>query len=297
MKNKVYELPYVEVTGLPDAEEQKAVRRELNEQKPGPIEWMPEYDSHIKSRPVSLPIKIHPLLMCDKDTAIAEYDRLYEILKVPYVEILKNDGQSEADMFVNKVISMYIDLWIDIRSYNDESRQLCASDSKKMKHYANIVKNAVNISIAFDSDDRIKAIYAQDDNDHRVRLSRQIKQGMEEGVNDRLFNDIASGLENVGLCGGSDKILITNANKRWDSVQKILYDAVQSRILYEPDVRAETKEMALKCRPLYRYLTSFRKEFGINPKNYSHAVGDMVKRITLLNIDTRRLVEIIQGKN
>ena len=69
---KVYTLPVL--VCIPDDKRKKDKLEIEKSAQPG---WMPEYEKHIKDKKPSIPIKIHPLLMCDKDTAIAEYDRLY----------------------------------------------------------------------------------------------------------------------------------------------------------------------------------------------------------------------------
>lgn len=265
-------------------------------------EWMSEYEKYIKDKKPSLPIKIHPLLMCDKDTALAEYDRLYKILIEPYCKIFERDGQDDAEIFIGKVVSMYIDLWIDVREYNDtETRSILADDSKKLTHYANVVERAEQIDIELDDDERIYKIYVKDDNGHRVYLSREYdpdpKKAMTEGANDQLFNEIADGINQHIRTDGVTDIVIRKRNRKWDAIKMVVEDAVRKRIYFDTDIRSLTGDVAIKCRPLYNYITEHRQEFGIDGKRYANDVGEMVKKILDLNIDTRRMVEKIQGKN
>ena len=245
MKNKAYELPNVEVTGLPDAEKQKAVHRELDEQKPGPIEWMPEYESHIKAKSVALPIKIHPLLMCDKDTAIAEYDRLYEILIKPYCKICERDGKDGADLFIRKVVSMYIDLWTDAREYNDiETRSMCANDTSRLKNFKATLSRAKRIEIEWESDgthfiiSEIKVIDSTKNTDS-IRV--------EGGLNEKLFYDIVLGLSH-------QVTKLTPSHRMWNEYRRVISENIDKRLYFETDIRTANKEIAIKCRDLYKLL-------------------------------------------
>ena len=271
-------------------------------------EWMPEYEKHIKDKKPSLPIKIHPLLMCNeedkaKDIAIAEYDRLYEILKEPYVRVYaSNQSKEEADRFIKSIIDEYIDLWTDVREYNDiETRSILADDSKKLTHYANVVKRAERIDIELDEDERICKIYVKDDNNHRVCLSREYdpdpEKAMTEGVNNRLFKEIADGINQHIRTDGVTDIVIRKKNRKWGVIKMVVEDAVRKRIYFDTDIRSLTGDMTIKCRPLYNFITEHRQEFDIDGKRYANDVGEMVRKILNLNIDTRRMVEKIQGKN
>lgn len=264
--------------------------------------WMPEYEKYIKDKKPSLPIKIHPLLMCDKDTAIEEYDRLYDILKEPYVRVYaSNQSKEEADRFIKSIIDEYIDLWTDVREYNDiETRSILADDSKKLTHYANVVKRAERIDIELDEDERICKIYVKDDNDHRVCLSREYdpdpEKAMTEGVNDRLFNDIADGINQHIRTDGLTYVPIRKNNKNWDAIKRVIEDAVRKRIYFDTRIKSLTGEMALKCKPLYTFIAEHRKAFDLNSKKYAYDVGDWIERILSLNIDKIKMVEKIQGK-
>ena len=262
--------------------------------------WIPEYEKYIKEKKPSLPIKIHPLLMCDKDTAIAEYDRLYEILKEPYVRVYaSNQSKEEADRFIKSIIDEYIGLWTDVREYNDiETRSMLADDSKKLKHYANVVKSAERIDIELDEDERINKIYVKDINNHRVCLQREHDSCKEmiNGINDILFNDIATNVNTFIRSDGLTDIIIKKTNKNWDAIRKIIEDSLRRRIFFETDIRSLTGEMALKCKPLYTFIAENRKAFNLNNKKYAYDVGDWVKKILSLNIDAIKMVEKIQGK-
>lgn len=252
---------------------------------------------------VAIPIKIHPLLMCDKDTAIAEYDRLYDILKEPYARVYaSNQSKEEADRFIKSIIDEYIDLWTDVREYNDiETRSMLADDSKKLTHYANVVKRAERIDIELDEDERICKIFVKDDNNHRVCLSREYdpdpEKTMTEGVNDRLFNDIADGINQHIRTDGLTYVPIRENNKNWDAIKRVIEDAVRKRIYFDTRIKSLTGEMALKCKPLYIFIAEHRKAFNLNSKKYAYDVGDWIKEILSLNIDTIRMVEKIQGKS
>ena len=270
--------------------------------------WIPEYEKYIKDKKPSIPIKIHPLLMCNevdkaKEMAIAEYDRLYEILKEPYVRVYaSNQSKEEADRFIKSIIDEYIDLWTDVREYNDiETRSMLADDSKKLTHYANVVKRAEQIDIELDDDERICKIYVKDDNDHRVCLSREYdsdpEKAMTEGVNNRLFKEIADCINQHIRTDCLTYVPIRKNNKNWDAIKKVIEDAVRKRIYFDTDIRSLTGDMTIKCRPLYNFITEHRQEFDINGKRYANDVGETVKKILNLNIDTRRMVEKIQGKN
>lgn len=265
--------------------------------------WMQEYEKHIKDKKPSLPIKLHPLLMCDKDTAIAEYDRLYDILKEPYARVYaSNQSKEEADRFIKSIIDEYIDLWTDVREYNDiETRSMLADDSKKLTHYANVVKRAERIDIELDEDERICKIFVKDDNNHRVCLSREYdpdpEKTMTEGVNDRLFNDIADGINQHIRTDGLTYVPIRENNKNWDAIKRVIEDAVRKRIYFDTRIKSLTGEMALKCKPLYIFIAEHRKAFNLNSKKYAYDVGDWIKEILSLNIDTIRMVEKIQGKS
>ena len=264
--------------------------------------WMPEYEKYIKDKKPSLPIKIHPLLMCDKDTAIEEYDRLYDILKEPYVRVYaSNQSKEEADRFIKSIIDEYIDLWTDVREYNDiETRSILADDSKKLTHYANVVKRAERIDIELDEDERICKIYVTNDNNHRVCLSREYdpdpEKAMTEGVNDRLFNDIADGINQHIRTDGLTYVPIRKNNKNWDAIKRVIEDAVRKRIYFDTRIKSLTGEMALKCKPLYTFIAEHRKAFDLNSKKYAYDVGDWIERILSLNIDKIKMVEKIQGK-
>lgn len=266
-------------------------------------EWMPEYEKHIKDKKPSIPIKIHPLLMCDKyPTAIEEYDRLYKILKEPYVRVYaSNQSKEEADRFIKSIIDEYIDLWTDVREYNDiETRSMLADDSKKLTHYANVVKRAKRIDIELDEDERICKIYVTDDNNHRVCLSREYdpdpEKVMTEGVNDRLFNDIADGINQHIRTDGLTYVPIRENNKNWDAIKRDIEDAVRKRIYFDTRIKSLTGEMTLKCKPLYTFIAEHREAFNLNNKKYAYDVGDWVKKILSLNIDAIKMVEKIQGK-
>lgn len=270
--------------------------------------WIPEYEKYIKDKKPSIPIKIHPLLMCNeedkaKDMAIAEYDRLYEILKEPYVRVYaSNQSKEEADRFIKSIIDEYIDLWTDVREYNDiETRSILADDSKKLTHYANVVKRAERIDIELDEDERICKIYVKDDNNHRVCLSREYdpdpEKAMTEGVNNRLFKEIADGINQHIRTDGVTDIVIRKKNRKWGVIKMVVEDAVRKRIYFDTDIRSLTGDMTIKCRPLYNFITEHRQEFDIDGKRYANDVGEMVRKILNLNIDTRRMVEKIQGKN
>lgn len=263
----------------------------------------PVIEKYIKGKKPSLPIKIHPLLMCDNDSAIAEYDRLYDILKEPYVRVYaSNQSKEEADRFIKSIIDEYIDLWTDVREYNDiETRSILADDSKKLTHYANVVKRAERIDIELDEDERICKIYVKDDNNHRVCLSREYDPGpekaMTEGVNDRLFNEIAGGISQYIRTDGLTDISIQKRNKNWVAIIKVVEDAVRKRICFDTDIRSLTGEMALKCKPLYTFIAEHREAFNIDGRRYANDVGEMVKKILDLKIITSRMVEKIQGRN
>lgn len=275
-----------------------------------------EYETYINSKGMSIlmdneevmvaipiPIKIHPLLMCDKDTAIAEYDRLYDILKEPYTRVYaSNQSKEEADRFIKSIIDEYLNLFMDVREYNDiETREMLADDSKKLTHYANVVERAERIDIELDDDERICKIYVKDDNDHRVCLSREYdpdpEKVMTEGVNDRLFNEIADGISQHIRTDGLTDITIRKRNKNWDAIIKVVEEAVRKRIYFDTDIRSLTGEMALKCKPLYTFIAEHREAFNIDGKRYANNVGEIVKKILDLKIETRRMVEKIQGKN
>lgn len=261
--------------------------------------WMPEYEKYIKDKKPSLPIKIHPLLMCDKDTAIAEYDRLYDILKEPYISIYERKKKEHHDILIKcgiseyeatkdaeqyaleysnrsikYIIDEYMRLLIDIREYNDiETRSILADDSKKLTHYANVVKRAERIDIELDEDERICKIYVKDDNDHRVCLSREYdpdpEKAMTEGVNDRLFNEIADGINQHIRTDGVTDIVIRKKNRKWGVIKMVVEDAVRKRIYFDTDIRSLTGDMTIKCRPLYNYITEHRQEFDIDGKRYA----------------------------
>ena len=285
----------------------------MNHVKPVRPDW---YQEHINKKKIALtedlgielPIRIHPLLMLDKDGAIAEYDRLYSILAEPYklryryaIETEKLNAlhsKEVADKFICDIISMYMDLWIDVREYNDmDFRSTCAEDSKQLTHYVNIVDRAEEIQINFDEDGRISVVFVKDDNGHRVSLSREYSSDMQMGVNDNILNDITTGLRAILSADGVDRITLGKKNKRWDEIQCILKSAVSKRVFYDPDVRSQTSDISLKCKPLYAFIVKNRVLFGITEKRYSHKVGEIVKDILSLKIDTRRMVDKIQGKN
>lgn len=290
---KAYTLPVL----VDDSKKDKPVI-----EKSAQPEWMQEYEKYIKDKKPSLPIKIHPLLMCDKDTAIAEYDRLYDILKEPYVRVYaSNQSKEEADRFIKSIIDEYIDLWTDVREYNDiETRSMLADDSKKLTHYANVVKRAERIDIELDVDERICKIYVTDDNNHRVCLSREYdpdpEKVMTEGVNDRLFNDIADGINQYIRTDGLTYVPIRENNKNWDAIKRVIEDAVRKRIYFDTRIKSLTGEMALKCKPLYTFIAEHREAFNLNSKKYAYDVGDWIERILSLNIDKIKMVEKIQGK-
>jgi hypothetical protein len=292
---KAYTLPVL--VCIPD---DKRKKDKLEIEKSAQPEWMPEYEKHIKDKKPSIPIKIHPLLMCDKDTAIAEYDRLYEILKEPYVRVYaSNQSKEEADRFIKSIIDEYIGLWTDVREYNDiETRSMLADDSKKLKHYANVVKSAERIDIELDEDERINKIYVKDINNHRVCLQREHDSCKEmiNGINDILFNDIATNVNTFIRSDGLTDIIIKKTNKNWDAIRKIIEDSLRRRIFFETDIRSLTGEMALKCKSLYTFIAEHRKAFNLNNKKYAYDVGDWVKKILSLNIDAIKMVEKIQGK-
>lgn len=292
---KAYTLPVL--VCIPDDKRQKD--KPVIEKSVQP-KWMPEYEKYIKDKKPSIPIKIHPLLMCDKDTAIAEYDRLYDILKEPYLRVYaSNQSKEEADRFIKSIIDEYIDLWTDVREYNDiETRSILADDSKKITHYANVVENAERIDIILDDDERITKIYVKDINNHRVCLQREYdsEKGMMMGINDILFNDIATNINTFIQSDGLTDIIIRKTNKKWDDIRKIIEDAVRKRIYYDTDIRSLTGEMALKCKPLYSYVAEHRKALNLNNKKYAYDVGDWIKKVLSLNIDTIKMVEKIQGK-
>ena len=285
-----------------------------NHVKPERPDW---YQEHINKKKIALtedlkielPIRIHPLLMLDKDGAIAEYDRLYNILAEPYklryryaieTEDLKLHSKEVADKFICEIISMYMDLWLDVREYNDiDVRSACADDSKQLTHYVNIVDRAEEIQINFDEDGRMSVVFVKDDNGHRVSLSRGYSSDMQMGVNDNILNDITTGLGTILSVDGVDNITLGKKNKRWCDIKDILKDAVSNRVFYDPDVRSLTSEISLKCKPLYAFIVKNRVLFGIEEKErrYSHKVGEIVKDILSLKIDTRRMVGKIQGKN
>ena len=292
---KAYTLPVL--VCIPD---DKRKKDKLEIEKSAQPEWMPEYEKHIKDKKPSIPIKIHPLLMCDKDTAIAEYDRLYEILKEPYVRVYaSNQSKEEADRFIKSIIDEDIGLWTDVREYNDiETRSMLADDSKKLKHYANVVKSAERIDIELDEDERINKIYVKDINNHRVCLQREHDSCKEmiNGINDILFNDIATNVNTFIRSDGLTDIIIKKTNKNWDAIRKIIEDSLRRRIFFETDIRSLTGEMALKCKSLYTFIAEHRKAFNLNNKKYAYDVGDWVKKILSLNIDAIKMVEKIQGK-
>lgn len=174
---KQYTLPVIDYSTLDESN-----RTDLVIEKSEQPEWILEYEKHIKSKEVALPIKIHPLLMCDKDTAMAEYDRLYDILKEPYEsmrkgkekeqydKLIKYVSEHEARMdstqyalecagrFARIVIDVYLDTWIDIKRINEEEYIGISEDVQDIKHIISALHNAKYIKILQDSNDRICAV-------------------------------------------------------------------------------------------------------------------------------------------
>lgn len=247
------------------------------------------YAEHIKSKEVALPIKIHPLLMCGCDKAIAEYDRLYEILIKPYCKIFERDGKDGADMFVRKVVSMYIDLWIDVREYNDiETRSTCANDTSRLKNFKATLSRAKRIEIEWESDgthfsiSEIKVIDSTKNTDS-LRV--------EGGLNEKLLYDIVLGLSH-------QVTKLTPSHRMWNEYRKVISENIDKRLYFETDTRTANKEIAIKCRDLYRILLDyFEKQNGIHLP--SDDAVNMTIRILGLNIDANyvdRFKRLIQGE-
>lgn len=276
--------------------------------------WKSDFDEYKLSKKTYIPIDIFPTFFADdtKDRAINEFDRLYNILVNPYIFTYNNARQENvgqeneaaykqkvADKFVKNIIEEYQKLFFDVNKHNDiEVGKILAEDSKQLTHFANVIYRAEQIDIKLNEDETICEVYVKDDNNHRVHLSRGYipTDGKTEGLNDRLFNDIADGINQYIHVEGVTDIRIRNDNRSLSDIKKVVEDAVRERIYFETDVRTSTRQIAVKCKPLYRFIAEHREAFGLNRKKYAYDVGKMVTEILDLNIDVVRMVEIIQGK-
>lgn len=252
--------------------------------------WMQEYEKYIKDKKPSLPIKLHPLLMCDKDTAIAEYDRLYDILKEPYVRVYaSNQSKEEADRFIKSIIDGYIDLWVDVQEYNDkETRRMCADDTSELKNFMATLGRAKRMELQWESDGvhfRITEIKVLDNTKNSDALNA------DGGVNEMLFADIVS-----RLTGQATKL--TPSHMRWREYQKVISECVEKRLYFDTDMRTAKREIAMKCRALYDSLMN-NPECLSKSHNHSDEAVKLLVRILGISISKEeegRFKDLIQGK-
>lgn len=252
--------------------------------------WMQEYEKYIKDKKPSLPIKLHPLLMCNKDTAIEEYDRLYDILKEPYVRVYaSNQSKEEADRFIKSIIDGYIDLWVDVQEYNDkETRRMCADDTSELKNFMATLGRAKRMELQWESDGvhfRITEIKVLDNTKNSDALNA------DGGVNEMLFADIVS-----RLTGQATRL--TPSHMRWREYQKVISECVEKRLYFDTDMRTAKREIAMKCRALYDSLMN-NPECLSKSHNHSDEAVKLLVRILGISISKEeegRFKDLIQGK-
>lgn len=257
--------------------------------------WIPEYEKYIKDKRPSLPIKIHPLLMCNeedkaKDTAIAEYDRLYDILKEPYVRVYaSNQSKEEADRFIKSIIAEYVDLWESVREYNDiEVRRLYADDTSELKNFISTLGRAKRMELQWESDGvcfRITEIKVLDNAKNSDVLNA------DSGVNEMLFADIVLRLT-------VQATRLTPSHKQWREYQKVISECVKKSLYFDTDIRTAKKELAMKCRALYDSLMN-NPECLSKSHNQSDEAVKLLIRILGISIsegEEDRFKDLIQGK-
>ena len=292
---KMYTLPY-----LADLYKENSVTPFAVPKSEQP-EWLSEYEMHINSKRVpiriddkealiTILIKIHPLLMRDKDIAIAEYDRLYDILKDPYVRVyVSKQSKEEADRFIKSIIDEYIDLWVDVQEYNDEeARRMCADDTSELKNFISTLGRAKKMELQWESDGasfRITEIKVLDNTKNSDALNA------DGGINEMLFADIVSRLT-------MQATRLTPSHKRWREYQKVISECVEKRLYFDTDMRTAKREMAIKCRSLYNLLMNNPECLSISHNQSDEAVKLLVRilGISLLKGEEDRFKDLIQGK-
>ena len=257
-------------------------------------EWMSEYETYIKSKNIALPIKIHPQLMFEKDAtidaAIAEYDRLYDILKEPYTRVFVNKQSKDvADRFIKSIIDEYLNLFMDVREYNDiEIRRLCADDTSELKNFISTLGRAKRMELQWESDGvcfRITEIKVLDNTKNSDVLNA------DSGVNEMLFADIVSRLT-------VQATRLTPSHKQWREYQKAISECVKKRLYFDTDIRTAKKEIAMKCRALYDLLMN-NPECLSKSHNQSNEAVKLLVRILGISIsegEEDRFKDLIQGK-